>query len=212
MEQKSGLDLTPCHDQAGWKPATACTGFPTNPGAGVGDWSTLCKGQSFALQPTCGASPYDASPRADGEEEGDAPLEGPLDSRFGNVDGPPSLETGEDDLQADTDELPDGISSIDQAKPPEDTSMMSQETGAREVPFEHPTSDFDGLPVTDTESSDGRDGSAPDRSRLHARGSGCACRMGGIGLGHGWTALLPLGLLMAARTRRRNQSRRRISR
>jgi MYXO-CTERM domain-containing protein len=205
MEQKLGLDLTPCHDQAGWNPGPTCTGFSTNPGAGVGEWSTLCQGQSFDLRPTCGASPYDASPRDDADEVGeqDALLEGPPDSRFDDEDGLLSFDTGEDDMRTDSNEVPDVLSAPDQAKTPDDTSMMSLDTGS---PFEHPSSEVDSMPVTDTVSPDGLGDSAPDRNRLHARGSGCSCRIGGTGRSNGYAVLLPFGLVLAVRARRKTRS------
>jgi hypothetical protein len=83
-EQVSGVDLTPCHDAAGWNPTAACTGFPTNPGAGVGEWATLCQGESMLLQPTCQGAPSDAGTQhADaGAEAGgrDGPNDGLVDA------------------------------------------------------------------------------------------------------------------------------------
>jgi len=52
-EEASGFDLTPCHDANGWNPTAACTGFPTNPGVGVGSWTMLCQGETMLRQPTC---------------------------------------------------------------------------------------------------------------------------------------------------------------
>jgi hypothetical protein len=53
-EQQSGIDITPCHDATGWNPGPDCKGVPTNPGAGIGTWDTLCTGQTIVLAPTCG--------------------------------------------------------------------------------------------------------------------------------------------------------------
>jgi hypothetical protein len=53
-EQQSGIDITPCHDATGWNPGPDCKGVPTNPGAGVGTWDTMCAGQMMVLAPTCG--------------------------------------------------------------------------------------------------------------------------------------------------------------
>ena len=82
-EQISGVDLTPCHDANGWNPTSACTGFPTNPGDGVGSWATLCQGETMSRQQTCQAAP----PHADaGGELADAGAD--TSGRDGLTNGP----------------------------------------------------------------------------------------------------------------------------
>jgi MYXO-CTERM domain-containing protein len=66
LETTSGVDLTPCHDGAGWSPTADCAGFPTNPGTGAGAWASGCAGQTLVTpQPTCGGqAPADAAAAA----------------------------------------------------------------------------------------------------------------------------------------------------
>lgn len=64
-EETSGFDLTPCHDASGWNPTAACTGFPTDPGAGVGSWANQCQGETMFRQPTCQGAPPDADAGGD---------------------------------------------------------------------------------------------------------------------------------------------------
>ncbi len=84
-EQVSGIDLTPCHDANGWNPTADCTGFPTNPGDGVGSWTTLCQGETMLRQPTCQGAPPDADASGQHAEAGGEAggREGPRD---GSVD------------------------------------------------------------------------------------------------------------------------------
>lgn len=43
IEGRSGLDVTPCYDQAGqWQPSAECTTLPVHPELGSGTWTTLC--------------------------------------------------------------------------------------------------------------------------------------------------------------------------
>ncbi len=43
LEERTGLDLTPCHDaEGGWSPGPRCTGFALEPGHGHGDWDHGC--------------------------------------------------------------------------------------------------------------------------------------------------------------------------
>jgi MYXO-CTERM domain-containing protein len=71
-EKASGFDLTPCHDADGWNPTAGCTGFPTNPGGGVGSWIDQCQGQTMLLQPTCQGSDADAGGDVGRTEDDDA--------------------------------------------------------------------------------------------------------------------------------------------
>jgi MYXO-CTERM domain-containing protein len=58
VEQNSGLDLTPCHQQGQWAPTAACGSFPKSPGVGGMAWSAKCATSDLsALSATCG-SPY----------------------------------------------------------------------------------------------------------------------------------------------------------
>ena len=71
-EKLSGFDLTPWHDANGWNPTASCTGFPSNPGAGVGSWTNQCQGETMVRQPTCQGTPSDADAGGDaGWADGD---------------------------------------------------------------------------------------------------------------------------------------------
>jgi hypothetical protein len=96
-EEVSGIDLTPCHDANGWNPTAACTGFPTNPGAGVGSWSTLCQGETMLSQQTCSA--------ADAGTDGARRVDAGTDSRDGSQDGPGDSSSGDgaENLDGDSD-------------------------------------------------------------------------------------------------------------
>jgi hypothetical protein len=94
-EEVSGIDLTPCHDASGWHPTAACTGFPINPGAGVGAWSQLCQGEGMLSQRTCIA----ADAGTDGARRGDAGA----DSQDGSQDGPGDSSSGDGTLNLDGD-------------------------------------------------------------------------------------------------------------
>jgi MYXO-CTERM domain-containing protein len=62
-----GIDITPCHDTDGtWNPTPQCQGFPMNPGASSGSWSSGCQinepiGGASAM---CGA-PFNEEPDPD---------------------------------------------------------------------------------------------------------------------------------------------------
>jgi hypothetical protein len=58
-EQVTGLDLTACHDGAGWTGDMACGGYSIDPDRVGADWSTMCAGQTFQPSGTCGG--FDAS-------------------------------------------------------------------------------------------------------------------------------------------------------
>ena len=61
IEQKTGVDVTPCHSAEGvWDPGPACGGFPEAPAAPVGSWPGACQadGPRGGLASTCGA-PFD---------------------------------------------------------------------------------------------------------------------------------------------------------
>lgn len=62
IENESGIDITPCHDQDGtWHPTANCGGFFAGNEVGHGTWDDWCEGTPVGgLAETCGA-PYDAS-------------------------------------------------------------------------------------------------------------------------------------------------------
>jgi len=68
MEEQSGLDLTPCHDEYGWSPDVSCTGVTTEPLGGVGSWANMCQGGTRIDARTCAVSPDDAGARRDTRE------------------------------------------------------------------------------------------------------------------------------------------------
>ncbi|MBL4687318.1 MAG: S1 family peptidase, partial [Nannocystaceae bacterium] len=64
IEDNSGIDITPCHDQAGnWDPNFDCQGFPMDPGAGGGTWAMGCEtGPLTGFANSCGATYPELSP------------------------------------------------------------------------------------------------------------------------------------------------------
>jgi hypothetical protein len=67
-EQVTGVDLTPCHDESGWRPTADCASFPATGPYVVDSWSSDCREQPAANPlPTCpvsgaGAAGKDADP------------------------------------------------------------------------------------------------------------------------------------------------------
>lgn len=58
LEQTSGIDLTPCHQQGQWAPTAGCASFPKSPQLGGGAWAQGCATQDLSgPSSTCGA-PY----------------------------------------------------------------------------------------------------------------------------------------------------------
>jgi MYXO-CTERM domain-containing protein len=150
MEEQSGLDLTPCHDPGGWNPDARCTGFPTNPGAGVGTWAGLCQGETMVRSQTCALSTYDAgsdtreaggrdaAPEVTADVQldgtpGDGPLDGLGVDGLGNIaDGldtrADGFETGEPPMEGDA-----MVPRVDVAEPdsaiPEDALQIPGDSG-----------------------------------------------------------------------------------
>jgi MYXO-CTERM domain-containing protein len=56
IEKRSGIDITPCHNADGsWQAGPDCAGFPLDPGAGAGSWTSWCDDQALGgLSATCG--------------------------------------------------------------------------------------------------------------------------------------------------------------
>lgn len=56
FEDRTGIDLTPCHDDDGtWNPGAECTEFPMAPGQGHGTWQGGCGGGPVSgYAATCG--------------------------------------------------------------------------------------------------------------------------------------------------------------
>ncbi len=56
LEQKSGVDLTPCHAAAQWSPGASCGAFPKSPGLGGSSWAQGCASADVSgPSATCGA-------------------------------------------------------------------------------------------------------------------------------------------------------------
>lgn len=235
MEEQSGLDLTPCHDLAGWNPDVNCTGFPNNPGAGVGTWTTSCQGGPTARLQTCATSPYDAGPRADASEGGrqDAPSRDvrPNDRMPDRSPDVPSPDAPSPDASgAMTDSLdarPDGRDTPPaveggndgawrDALPPDtnrsgnDTALPSLDAKAREVILAPDSAGVqDGGATWDTTAPDAgqrvSDG-RHDGGNLTARPGGCSCRSAGSAPAGRWSLLVSFGLVgIAARGLRRRR-------
>jgi hypothetical protein len=125
-EEVSGIDLTPCHEAAGWNPTAACTGFPINPGAGVGSWSTLCQGETMLSQRTCSA----ADAGTDGARRGDAGA----DSRDGSHDGPGDSASGDGAVDHDGDSDTGWADSGDDSADVRDSGGTGGSTGSPDAP------------------------------------------------------------------------------
>jgi hypothetical protein len=55
LEQSTGIDLTPCHDQGQWLAGPECGGFPLDPNVGGAAWSQGCAtGNASGPSATCG--------------------------------------------------------------------------------------------------------------------------------------------------------------
>ncbi|WP_255215945.1 trypsin-like serine protease [Pseudenhygromyxa sp. WMMC2535] len=59
VEEHSGVDVTPCHDLDDnddyvWAPTPDCGGFPYDPGASNGSWSSGCQGDVSGFSGLCG--------------------------------------------------------------------------------------------------------------------------------------------------------------
>ncbi|MEZ4429201.1 MAG: trypsin-like serine protease [Nannocystaceae bacterium] len=63
IEDKSGIDVTPCHTVNGqWDPTWRCQGFSMTSQQGSGEWSSWCDGnQASGSSNTCG-DPFDVNP------------------------------------------------------------------------------------------------------------------------------------------------------
>jgi hypothetical protein len=131
-EEVSGIDLTPCHDANGWNPTAACTGFPINPGQGLGTWSQLCQGEGMLSQRTC--SPADAG--TDGARRGDAGA----DSRDGSQDGPGDSSSGDGTLNLDGDSDTGWADSGDDSADVRDSGGTGDSAGSADAPNQGPDS------------------------------------------------------------------------
>jgi hypothetical protein len=238
MEEQSGLDLTPCHDQVGWSPGASCTGAPTNPGTGVGTWASSCQGQTMVRAQTCTTSPYDAGTKGDAREAGtwdgsfearDAPMpdlrvgdssaDFPVDGLGFTID---SLDTQSDGWDTEpvvgTDSaIPDtrmdagepADSAPDTAPIPADTGIARLDTGAHEVGFDVAEYADARVPAdTGADANRSTDGTAV---RLVIRGEGCSCRTGAARSAEGWPMLVSFGLVCALGHSIRRRARRRFS-
>jgi hypothetical protein len=125
-EEVSGIDLTPCHDASGWNPTAACTGFPINPGAGVGAWSQLCQGEGMLSQQTCSA----ADAGTDGARRGDAGA----DSQDGSPAGPADSSSGDGTLNLDGDSDAGWADSGDDSADVRDSGGTGGSTGSPDAP------------------------------------------------------------------------------
>jgi hypothetical protein len=84
LEEASGVDLTPCHDDDGqWAPTALCDTIPADPLA-IGTWTNACAGPVVATAATC--EPTDGT---GGATSGDSATSGDTDF------GPPLASTVE---------------------------------------------------------------------------------------------------------------------
>jgi hypothetical protein len=181
-EKQSGIDLTPCHDANGWNPTAACTGFPTNPGVGVGAWATLCQGESMLRQPTC----QDTLPSTDaGGEHAEADAD--AGGRDGARDGPVDANL-RDSYASDSEVDIDGDGDTGWADGHEDAATirdsggMGGATGSGEAGADAPEIGPDSSVGRDTGGSGGAGGSSAGGSGSESDGSAGA---GGSSAGGG---------------------------
>jgi hypothetical protein len=146
-EEVSGIDLTPCHDAIGWNPTAACTGFPINPGAGVGSWSTLCQGETMLRQQTCRA----ADAGTDGARRGDAGA----DSQDGSQDGSDDSSFGDGTLNLDGDSDAGWADSGDDSADVRGSGGTGGSTGNPEAGADAPNQGPDSASGSDTSASAG---------------------------------------------------------
>ena len=125
-EEVSGIDLTPCHDANGWHPTAACTGFPINPGQGLGTWSQLCQGEGMLSQRTCSA----ADAGTDGARRGDAGA----DSQDGSPAGPADSSSGDGTLNLDGDSDTGWADSGDDSADVRDSGGTGGRAGSADAP------------------------------------------------------------------------------
>jgi MYXO-CTERM domain-containing protein len=193
-EKVSGFDLTPCHDADGWNPTASCTGFPSNPGDGVGSWTSQCQGETMVRQPTCQGTLSDADAGGDtGWADGD---DGASDS--GGMGG----ETGSGEAGSDA--------------PAEDSSVFSDSSASGGAggssggtAGSSGTANWDGGSGKDATvviEGDGANGSISDggldQQAGRVMGGGCACSSGSH-RGAGSRSIYGLLMLVAARLIRR---------
>jgi Trypsin len=125
-EEVSGIDLTPCHDASGWHPTAACTGFPIDPGGGVGSWSTLCQGETMLSQQTCSA--------ADAGTDGVRRVDAGADSRDGSRDEPGDSSSGDDAVNPDGDSDTGWADSGDDSADVRDSGGTGGRAGSTDAP------------------------------------------------------------------------------
>jgi hypothetical protein len=155
-EEVSGIDLTPCHDASGWNPTAACTGFPINPGAGVGAWSQLCQGEGMLNQRTCSA----ADAGTDGARRGDAGA----DSQDGSPAGPGDSSSGDGTLNVDGDSDTGWADSGDDSGEIRDSGGTGGSTGSPEAGADAPNQGPDSAGGSESDGSAGAGGSEGDSS------------------------------------------------
>ncbi|MEM6994728.1 MAG: trypsin-like serine protease [Myxococcota bacterium] len=90
FEDRTGRDITPCHDADGeWAPTEDCGGFPYEPAPGGGGWANGCGGGEVSgFSATCGDGFGGATD--DGGAEDPEPLAG--ESFFGSLSGKDARE------------------------------------------------------------------------------------------------------------------------
>ena len=168
-EQQSGVDLTPCHDASGWNPTAACTGFPTNPGDGVGTWSTVCQGETMLRRPTCQGMPL-RTDAGGGQAEAGADTAGRGATTDGSADGgsrdfrgagsEPDLDAEGDTGWAASDDAPSSI---------KDSGEVRDGTGSNEADVDAP--DLDSSLASDSSANAGASGGNADGSGSESDGT-----------------------------------------
>lgn len=116
IEEKSGIDITPCHDVDGsWNPSEDCGRFPLKPGIPASGWDKGCGGGPLSkMSSTCGPAfgedkdkdSGDSSGEKDGGDQDSDPKDsGAEDSSSGSSSGEKS---GGEDKESDSSKAPEG--------------------------------------------------------------------------------------------------------
>jgi hypothetical protein len=200
-EKVLGLDLTPCHDANGWNPTAACTRFPTNPGNGVGSWTSQCQGETMVRQPTCQGTLSDAD--AGGDTGGTDNDDGAADvNDSGGLAG--ATDSGEAGSAA-----PDQDSSVssDSSASAGGNDVGAESTGGGETTDASGTSSQDSGSVQDATAGDGTSSdSGTPQIAGRPLGGGCACTSASDRGAGSWPTC-GLLMLVAARLGRRRMRR-----
>lgn len=154
VEEKSGIDITPCFDADGkWAPSETCKDFP-DPEAG-GSWNQCDAGMLSGWSHVCGDNPHDKGKKDDKDGEGDKDDKNDKNDKDDKDDKGDSSgkdgDSGSDDTKGDPDSK-DSDSSTDEDSKDNDSSNDDSESS-------------ENSDQSDTEGDDDDDDDAEDSSQ-----------------------------------------------